>query len=293
MSVKKLLREPALYPKKSLGQNFLVSAGALQRIVAAAELSSADVVLEVGPGLGSLTRLLAAQAGHVVAVELDPQLVEILRRELAGQENVTIIQGDILALAPGELVAPFCQQPARGPCPGVQYKVVANLPYYITSAILRHLLTAEVPPQVVVVTVQHEVARRIVAGPGKMSLLAVSVQFYGQPRIVTRIPAGAFYPVPKVDSAVVRIDRHEHPAVAVADVGRFFALVRAGFGQRRKQLRNALAAGLGRPTAEIEAALRRAGIEPRRRAETLSLAEWGQLYREVEEHLAPVGHHQR
>jgi 16S rRNA (adenine1518-N6/adenine1519-N6)-dimethyltransferase len=277
MSIKKLLRELALRPRKGLGQHFLVSEAALQRIVAAAELSPADVVLEVGPGLGSLTHLLVAQAGHVVAVELDPQLVEILRRELAGQKNITIVQGDILSLAPGELVAPFHRQPDDR-----RYKVVANLPYYITSAILRHLLTAAHPPQVIVVTVQREVARRIVAGPGEMSLLAVSVQFYGQPRIVTRIPAGAFYPAPKVDSAVVRIDRHERPLVAVTDAGRFFAVVRAGFGQRRKQLRNALAAGLGRPAAEMEAALRRAGIEPRRRAETLSLPEWGELYRAVQ-----------
>jgi 16S rRNA (adenine1518-N6/adenine1519-N6)-dimethyltransferase len=277
MSIKKLLRELALRPKKGLGQHFLVSEGALQRVVEAAELSSADVVLEIGPGLGSLTHLLAAQAGHVVAVELDPQMVDVLRRELAGQGNVTITQGDILSLAPGELVEPFHRRLAAR-----QYKVVANLPYYITSAILRHLLTAREPPQVIVVTVQREVARRIVAGPGKMSLLAVSVQFYGQPRIVTRIPAGAFYPVPKVDSAVVRIDRHEQPVVAVADAGRFFAVVRAGFGQRRKQLRNSLTAGLGRPVAEIEAALHRAGIEPRRRAETLSLAEWGKLYGALE-----------
>jgi 16S rRNA (adenine1518-N6/adenine1519-N6)-dimethyltransferase len=277
MSVKKLLRGLALRPRKGLGQHFLVSEAALQRIVAAAELSAADVVLEVGPGLGGLTRLLAAQAGHVVAVELDPQLAEILQRELAGQTNLTIIQGDILSLAPGELVEPFHEQPDDR-----RYKVVANLPYYVTSAILRHLLTADEPPQVIVVTVQREVAQRIVAGPGEMSLLAVSVQFYGQPRIVTRIPAGAFYPVPKVDSAVVRIDRRERPAAAVADAGRFFAVVRAGFGQRRKQLRNSLAAGLDRPAAEVEAALRRAGIEPRRRAETLSLAEWEKLYRAVE-----------
>lgn len=275
--MKKLLDEMALRPKKGLGQNFLVSEGALQKIVAASELTSADVVLEIGPGLGALTRLLAAGAGQVVAVELDVGLAEPLEREMSGQANVAIVRGDILTLSPGELVGPFLGGAAAG-----RYKVVANLPYYITSAILRHLLTAKEPPQVVVVTVQREVARRIVAGPGEMSLLAVGVQFYGRPRIVARIPAGAFYPVPKVDSAVVRIDRHERPAVEVADEGAFFAVVRAGFGQRRKQLRNSLSAGLGLAVDEVEGALRRAGIEQRRRAETLSLEEWGRLYRALE-----------
>jgi len=273
MDVRRLLREFNLQPKKGLGQNFLVSEGALRRIVAAADLEPGDVVLEVGPGLGTLTRLLAQQAKRVIAVELDQRLVEILSQTLADFPNVKVVQGDILEMEPG------------GPgelsqlSPG--YKVVANLPYYITSAVLRHLLTARVKPRLIVVTVQREVAQRMTASPGQMSLLSVSVQFYGRPRIVARIPAGAFYPVPKVNSAVVRIDLDESPTVAVADVDRFFEIVRAGFGQKRKQLRNALAHGLSLSTSTVVEALRRAGVDEKRRAQTLSLEEWTRVTREM------------
>ena len=273
MDVRRLLREFNLQPKKGLGQNFLVSEGALRRIVAAADLEPGDVVLEVGPGLGTLTRLLAQQAKRVIAVELDQRLVEILSQTLADFPNVKVVQGDILEMEPG------------GPgelsqlSPG--YKVVANLPYYITSAVLRHLLTAKVKPRLIVVTVQREVAQRMTASPGQMSLLSVSVQFYGRPRIVARIPAGAFYPVPKVNSAVVRIDLDESPTVAVADVDRFFEIVRAGFGQKRKQLRNALAHGLSLSTSTVVEALRRAGVDEKRRAQTLSLEEWTRVTREM------------
>jgi 16S rRNA (adenine1518-N6/adenine1519-N6)-dimethyltransferase len=163
----------------------------------------------------------------------------------------------------------------------LEYVVVANLPYYITSAAMRHLLEADPPPTLLVLTVQREVALRIVARPGDMSLLAVSVQFYGQPRIVARIPAGAFVPPPQVYSAVVRIDTFPTPPIDVADIQAFFRVVRAGFGQKRKQLKNALAAGLGLPAAEVSAALTRAGVDPRRRAQTLSLDEWAGLAREL------------
>jgi 16S rRNA (adenine1518-N6/adenine1519-N6)-dimethyltransferase len=155
---------------------------------------------------------------------------------------------------------------------------VANLPYYITSAVLRHLLEAEFPPHLLVVTVQREVAERICAEPPKMSLLAVSVRFYAEPELLQRIPAGAFTPRPKVDSAVLRLRVRPEPAVVVEDVARFFRIVRAGFGQRRKQLRNGLAHGLGLPRDEVTTALEQAGVDPRRRAETLTLAEWGQVY---------------
>ncbi len=158
---------------------------------------------------------------------------------------------------------------------------MANLPYYITSAAIRHVQEANPPPQRIVLTVQREVAERIVAAPGELSLLAVSVQFYGRPRIVARIPAGAFVPPPKVDSAVVRIDTHPAPPVEVADVEAFFRVVRAGFGQKRKQIKNSLAAGLGLPGGVAAAALDRAGIDPQRRAQTLSLAEWASLTREI------------
>ncbi len=273
MDIRKLLHEFDIQPKKSLGQNFLVDQRALERIVEAAELGPEDIVLEIGPGLGTLTRLLAARAGRVVAVELDSRLVEALKKILADLSNVEVIHGDILELDPAALLTRAA---------GFQYKVVANLPYYITSAILRHLLTAAVKPKLMVVTVQLEVARRIVAEPGDMSLLAVSVQFYGRPRIVARIKAGAFYPSPQVDSAVVRIDLHEQPVVEVDDVDSFFEVVRAGFAQRRKQLRNALAAELGLPTNQVAQALSRAGINPKRRAQTLNIKEWARVWKEIQ-----------
>ena len=276
MNVRRLLREFDIQPKKSLGQNFLVDQRALERIVEAAELGPEDIVLEIGPGLGALTRLLAAEAGRVVAVELDQRLVEALKQTATAKAdlpNVEIIHGDILELNLADLLE---QQRDN-----FQYKVVANLPYYITSAIIRHLLTAEVRPKLMVVTVQLEVARRITAEPGEMSLLAVSVQFYGRPRIVARIKAGAFYPSPQVDSAVIRIDLDDYPVVEVDDVDSFFEVVRAGFAQRRKQLRNALAAGLALPASEAAQVLNRAGVNPRRRAQTLSLEEWAKVWREM------------
>jgi 16S rRNA (adenine1518-N6/adenine1519-N6)-dimethyltransferase len=220
-----------------------------------------------------LTRLLAQQAKRVIAVELDQRLVEILSQTLADFPNVKVIQGDILEMEPGG--------PAGLSGLSPNYKVVANLPYYITSAVLRHLLTARVKPQLIVVTVQREVAQRMIASPGQMSLLSVSVQFYGRPRIVARIPAGAFYPAPKVNSAVVRIDLYEGPTVAVTDVDRFFEVVRAGFGQKRKQLRNALAQGLSLPSSTVVEALRRAGVDEKRRAQTLNLEEWTRVTREM------------
>jgi 16S rRNA (adenine1518-N6/adenine1519-N6)-dimethyltransferase len=265
VSARSLLAQYGLRPDKSLGQNFLTDENALNKIVAAAQLTPADVVLEVGPGLGHLTRLLARQAGHVVAVELDGRLTPILRQRLAGCDNVELVQGDILKLPPDSLVS------------SPDFKVVANLPYYITSAVLQHFLEGKPPPSRMVVTVQHEVARRIVARPGDMNLLAVGVQLYGRPRIVARIKAGAFYPRPEVDSAVVCIVRHPTPPVDAPDTAAFFAVVKAGFAQRRKQLRNSLPAGLARPQTEIIAALEAAGIDPRRRPETLSLQEWAAL----------------
>jgi 16S rRNA (adenine1518-N6/adenine1519-N6)-dimethyltransferase len=277
MNVRRLLKEFDIQPRKSLGQNFLTDQRALERIVEAAELGPEDIVLEIGPGLGALTRRLAAEAGRVVTVELDQRLVEVLKQTAAAKAdlpNVEIIHGDILELNPADLL--------ERQMTSFQYKVVANLPYYITSAILRHLLTAEVRPRLMVVTVQLEVARRIIAEPDDMSLLAVSVQFYGRPRIVTRIKAGAFYPSPQVDSAVIRIDLGDRPVVEVDDADRFFEIVRAGFAQRRKQLRNALAAELGLPASEVAQALSRAGVNPRRRAQTLSLEEWARVWREMQ-----------
>jgi 16S rRNA (adenine1518-N6/adenine1519-N6)-dimethyltransferase len=266
-----LLRRHGLRPKKRLGQNFLVDERALQRVVAAAEIEPGDTVLEIGPGAGSLTRHLARAAGRVLAVEIDPQLIPILRQVVAPFENVEIVQADIL-----DFLTEFRPGPGNPP-----YHVVANIPYYITAPILRRLMEARPRPAIVVLTVQLEVAERICAEPGDLSLLAVSVQYHGRPSIVARIPAGAFYPPPEVDSALVRIVPHPGPPVAVADEAWFFHVVQAGFKQKRKQLKNALAAGLGRPAARLEPALRAAGVEPSRRAETLSLEEWARVAAET------------
>jgi 16S rRNA (adenine1518-N6/adenine1519-N6)-dimethyltransferase len=271
MDIKALLREYGLHPHKGLGQNFLVDSRVLQRIVDTAELEPQDVVLEIGSGLGTLTQALAQVARRVVAVELDEQLVQVLRERLASFTNAEIICGDILALDIPELMG-------AERATATAFKVVANIPYYITSAVLRHVLEAAVRPQLFTVMVQREVAQRIVAQPGQMSLLAVSVQFYGSARLVFRVPARAFYPAPKVDSAVVRIAPHPQLPLERHEVAAFFAVVRAGFAQRRKQLRNSLLHGLRVSVDELSAAMAKAGIDPRRRAQTLSVEEWLTLY---------------
>jgi len=296
-SLSTLLKKYNLRPRKELGQNFLIDSFHLAKIVEVAGLTPVDTVVEIGPGPGILTHLLAEAAGQVIAVELDPHMVNLLKNEYGHLKNLTIVEADILqtnlttlihlstdskqlSMVNGQLSI-VDSQPLTPNSQLPSYKVVANLPYYITSAVIRHLLEATPRPERVVVTVQKEVAQRMVAKPGEMSLLAVSVQFYGQPTLAHHIPAGAFYPAPKVDSAVVRIDTFAQPTLAVADVDYFFRVVKAGFGQKRKQLKNSLAAGLNKPSAEIVETMARAKIDPTRRAETLSLAEWGRLANEV------------
>lgn len=269
MNDRQLLHFHAIKPKKSLGQNFLHDPNALEKIVQTAALTPDSVVLEIGPGTGNLTRLLARDAAQVVAVETDERLIPLLRQEFGTDERVRLVHGDILTLPVRDLVG---DQP---------YVVVANLPYYITSAILRHLLESEHRPARLVLTVQSEVADRLVAGPGDMSLLANSVQFYGWPEVVTRLNAAAFWPRPDVESAVVRIDVYEQPPVDVPDDSAFFRVVKAGFSQKRKQLRNALAGGLQIDKQQAGELLETAGIDARRRAETLSLEEWAAVAREA------------
>jgi 16S rRNA (adenine1518-N6/adenine1519-N6)-dimethyltransferase len=270
---KRRLRKFGLKPRKGLGQHFLVDEEVLGVILAAADITPGDIIVEVGPGLGILTEALAKKAGGVIAIELDDKLAALLKKTLASFNNVTIVNDDALNIEPGELL-----KRQRSP----DYKVVANLPYYITSPVLRHFLEAEAKPKVMVVMVQAEVARAIAARPGDMSLLSVSVQFYGQPEIVSRVPAQSFYPAPEVDSAVLRISLYPRPAVAVEEGG-FFELVRAGFAAPRKQLANSLAQGLGLPKELILPLLEKAEIDGQRRAETLTLEEWARLWRVLEE----------
>jgi 16S rRNA (adenine1518-N6/adenine1519-N6)-dimethyltransferase len=270
LDVRSILRLHNIHPKKRLGQNFLIDEAALAKVAAAAELGPGDTVLEIGAGLGSLTRHLAAVAGRVVAVELDRALLPALEGTLEGFDQVELIQGDILRLdLNSQLGLPDA------------YKVAANIPYYITSAVIRHLLEARVRPQRIIMTVQREVAARIIAQPDDMNLLAVSVQFYSRPSLVARVPAGAFYPRPDVDSEIVRLDVRDRPAVPVPDVDEFFRVAKAGFSQKRKQLRNALSGGLRLEPPQVDALLAATGVVPQRRAETLTLEEWAAVTRAV------------
>ncbi|MDD2522481.1 MAG: 16S rRNA (adenine(1518)-N(6)/adenine(1519)-N(6))-dimethyltransferase RsmA [Anaerolineaceae bacterium] len=265
LNIYPLLKKYGIKPKKSLGQNFLVEPSGLNKVIEAAELTADDDVLEIGAGLGSLTFLLAQTARQVVAVEIDRGMMAPLREALAKFENVRIVEGDILALKPDELMQ---QQ---------DYVVVANIPYYISSAIIRHLMEAQHKPKRVVLTVQKEVAERVLARDGKMSLLSLSVQVFGEVSIAGVIPAGSFLPAPDVDSAVLRIDLYPEPLVSLDKQETFFKLAHAGFGQKRKTLRNSLSAGLALSVAEVEKLLSENGINPQRRAETLSILEWKKL----------------
>jgi 16S rRNA (adenine1518-N6/adenine1519-N6)-dimethyltransferase len=265
---KRLLASHDLHAKKGLGQNFLIDGNILKKIAAAAELTPTDTVIEVGPGLGVLTETLAAQAGKVIAVELDNNLAEILKTHFSVSEKVTVINEDILKINPADMLG---QQ--------TEYKVVANLPYYITSAVIRHFLEAPVKPNALVLMVQKEVAKQITAQPGEMSLLSVSVQLYGKPTLVSKVAAGCFYPAPKVDSAILKIAVYPEPKIPADDITGFFDIVRAGFSANRKQLPNSLSNGLKVPKTDVIPLLEQAGIDPKRRAETLTIDEWGVLYR--------------
>ena len=258
-------RPPAA--KKSLGQHFLADRGAISSIVNAADLSQDDLVVEIGPGRGALTRPLVERAGRLVAVEVDTVLAARLREKYADRPGFSVLTEDardvdIDGLAPD----------------GTPYKVVANLPYYAASPIVRRFLEADRKPRLMVVTVQREVAQEMVAKPGQMGLLSVAVQLYGAPRIVATVPPRAFRPPPKVTSAVVRIDVRPEPAVAFDSPDGFFRVVKAGFSARRKQLHNSIGRSLGLEPETAKALLADAGIDPTRRAQTLSLDEWAALY---------------
>ena len=270
LNIRSLLRQHHLDPHKGLGQNFLVDHHALKLIVESAGLTSQDVVLEIGAGLGSLTRILATKAQKVTAVEIDRKLIPILQEVVTPFSNVEVIQGDILELDPRDIISK----------PG--YVVVANIPYYITSAIIRHLLESPLKPSRLVLTMQAEVAERICAEPGDLSLLALSVQVFGKPVVTATIPASAFYPVPKVDSATLRVDIYEEPFLNDHQRKTFFSIVKMGFSQKRKMLRNTIAAGLHLSNEEAAKTLSGAGIDPTRRAQTLDLVEWRTLVGEIE-----------
>ncbi|MCJ7695469.1 MAG: 16S rRNA (adenine(1518)-N(6)/adenine(1519)-N(6))-dimethyltransferase RsmA [Anaerolineaceae bacterium] len=259
-----------------MGQNFLIEPAALNKVIDSAEILASDEVLEIGAGLGSLTRLLATKAHHVTAVEIDRTMLPILKEVLSPFENVTLVQGDILKLDPTSLVL------------GNDYIVVANIPYYITSVVLRLLLGAKNKPRKLILTIQKEVAERICAKNGKMSLLSLSVQIYGKPEIRASIPAGCFYPTPEIESSVISIELLPEPLIPIDQMDLFFTLAHAGFGQKRKTLRNSLSARLPFSSEQIVEMLRQSGIDPQRRAETLTLTEWGILTQNYQDKLSSI-----
>jgi 16S rRNA (adenine1518-N6/adenine1519-N6)-dimethyltransferase len=256
-------------PRKSLGQYFLHDADVLDRIVREGGFNSTEGVLEIGGGTGELTERLAGVAGHLVSVELDETLCHHLRDRLAPYPNCGIVCADVLDHPAAELLV---EGGGRMP-----YALAGNVPYHITAPIFRHFLRSGNRPTRMVLLVQREVAESVAAGPGKMSLLGVSVQLYASVRVLFPVSRGAFTPQPKVESAVVRVDLRERPAVAVDDEKRFFEVVRAGFRNPRKQLHNALSGGLWLPPDSAPDLIRSAGIDPMRRAQTLSLEEWAAL----------------
>ncbi len=274
MDVLEVLKRHGIRPSKGLGQNFLIDRDVLERVVEAGDLKADDVVLEVGPGIGAMTHLMAQRVARIVAIELDSRMLRVLGDTLRDDTNVRLVQGDILKI---NHVSEILKDAPPAKAAPIRYKVVANLPYYITSAVLRHLLGARIRPEQMTVMVQREVAERIVALPGKLSLLAISVQVYGQPEIICHVPASAFYPRPKVDSAVLRINVYEKPRVAEDDMERFFKVVRAGYAQKRKQLRNSLTHNLHLPRVRVLAALEKAGISPDKRPQMLTIEEWSRL----------------
>jgi 16S rRNA (adenine1518-N6/adenine1519-N6)-dimethyltransferase len=252
-------------PRKDLGQHFLVDRPSLEAIMGAAELTPTDTVLEIGPGLGVMTEALAEAAGRVIAVETDQILAELLRRRQPANLEVVeqdILQFDLRVLPPG-------------------YKVVANIPYYLTSKIFRLLTESPNPPRVMSILVQKEVAERIAAVPGKLSVLALSVQYYGRPEVVRVVERHKFWPAPEVDSAILRVEI-TGPAFP-ADETKLFRLIKAGFGEKRKQLKNSLSGGLNINPDTAEELLGAAHIAPTARAQELDLPAWDRLYRQAEE----------
>ena len=266
------LRRLGLPPRKALGQHFLIDELVLGDIANACQLSEDSTVLEIGSGPGGLTEELTRRAGTVVAVEIDEELAALTRERLLSEDSLTVLAADMLDFEPEELL-----EEAGATAP---YIAVGNLPYYITQPILRRLLEAETPPERIVVLVQREVAKRITAPAGRQSLLSNSIRLYGEPEYLLDVPADAFWPEPKVQSALIGINRLPAPAVDLDEeqLEVFFHLLRAGFAQPRKQLHNALPSALDLPNADIRSAIEAVGLDPTLRAQHLNLEDWERLY---------------
>ncbi len=259
--------------QKKFGQNFLIDGHVINKIISAAEITKEDCVLEIGPGIGTMTQYLAEAAGHVCAVEIDKNLLPVLDETLAEYNNVTVINNDILKTDINEIVDKYNN--------GMPIKVVANLPYYITTPIIMGLFESHVPLLSVTVMVQKEVADRMQTGPGSKDYgaLSLAVQYYAKPYIVANVPPNCFIPRPNVGSAVIRLTRYEEPPVIVQDEKLMFKLIRASFNQRRKTLQNGLAnsSELSFSKEDIAEALEKMDLSPTVRGESLSLAEFATL----------------
>ncbi len=280
-TIKSLLTYYNVSAQKNLGQHFLIDKDALAAIVDSAELTKTDYVVEVGPGFGVLTMPLSDKAGRVLAIETDKNVLEILKAMGSGLTNLEILPASILKIDSDYLYTKF-REWAKAKGGKANYKMVSNLPYYITSHIIKLFLDDDRRPELISVMVQKEVAERIAAQPGKMSVLAVSVQVFGLPEIVQIVPRSAFWPQPEVDSAILRITTYKKSPYEIANRKAFFRVVKAGFGERRKQLHNSLSGGLRLEDAEVTLALEAVGIEPTRRAQDLSIEEWVALYQKLE-----------
>ncbi|MBU6415385.1 ribosomal RNA small subunit methyltransferase A [Patescibacteria group bacterium] len=268
--IKKMLRKNNLAPNKLMGQHFLIDEEVLRQIVASARMTKQDVILEAGPGLGVLTRALAKKAKQVIAVEKDPVLTAVLQKQLAEEKinNVALIAKDILHFNPKEYGLR-----------GGQYKIIANLPYYLSGKFLRKFLTESEKPKTMILLLQKEVAERIVAGPPGMSLLSLSVQLYAKPKIISEISKNSFYPKPKIESALIKISGISNDFFKKNKIEEqvFWNIAKAGFSQKRKTLLNNLSGALAMPKTELEQVLKSAEINPGARAESLSLKQWTKL----------------
>jgi len=257
-----ILQKHGIYAQKKLGQNFLIDMGILAKIIDAANLTPTDFVMEIGPGLGVLTAELVKKTKQVLSIELDARLIPVLKENIPA-DNLEIINADALQM----------------PLPNTAYKLVANIPYYITSPILNHFLQPKTPPEkrptLIVLLVQKEVAEKVCAKQGDHTVLSLQVQAFGQPEIVGKVPANSFFPAPDVDSAILRITPYSEPAIKDATL--FFKLIHATFAQRRKTLSNSLQNGLGKSKEEIISALATAQIKPSARPQELSLPDWQRL----------------
>lgn len=260
-----LLRKNRIRPTKSMGQNFLTETEVVQEIVEVAEIKPGDKVIEIGPGMGILSREILAVGAELTAVELDRDLAALLRTDLADQPNFTLVEQDARYLDPNELM------------PNVEYQVAANLPYSVATVILRNLMESDHPPTRMTVMVQREVAERMTAEPGDMSLLGLATDLYAEAGIALIVPPDVFFPPPKVESAVVRMDTRAKLRGTEAMRERMFELATMAFQRKRKTLSNGLSMGLGMPKSETDEILSSIGIDPKRRPQTLNVDEWLQV----------------